>query len=640
MAERPSKNPRGPLAALALLVVGALAWWLWPAPAPPPPVAPALSSAPEPGPPSTTAIPPPSPAATRAAPVGPPPSWLEPRALEVRLNQEGGAEIAGRVVSTVTGRGVPHAELTFLAEDGVAHSVGSGEEGAFRFVASSEGRFALSVVTADGFLPYAPAWGTSSLVFYARPGTRVAGAVVPLVPSIRYTGVVLAPDGRPVQKAAVRMIATPRDTLALAPLEDTFTTDESGEFSFSAPDEAVFVAEHPGFTAARGRLDFAAQVSHRVVLRLGPPGAPSTATLAGRVLDEEEEPVAGAHVLVHDEEGQVSGEATAGAEGRYRLELAPGDVVVTAQHHQRGPVRREVTLPPGAEVELDLVLLEGFGRLDVRVLSDDGVPVTAFGLWVGRQEAPLLVRPHRTATAFGPDGVARVGGLVNGTYLVRVFASGFAPGEATAWITGSPKPTEVELVLRRGGSLEGLVLDEETRAPLASAVVAIEVGFDLGPGLPRPGSARTAEDGRFVIESAAPGRHSLTVAAGGHHGKIVSGVDVTEGAATGPLEIFLAPLREGEEVKRELSGIGAVLAAEADHLLIRQVIDEGGAAEAGLLAGDRIFAVDGEAVAGLAFQDALQRIRGPVGTAVRITYARGESPERIDVDVPRKKIRA
>ena len=45
-----------------------------------------------------------------------------------------------------------------------------------------------------------------------------------------------------------------------------------------------------------------------------------------------------------------------------------------------------------------------------------------------------------------------------------------------------------------------------------------------------------------------------------------------------------------------------------------QVLPGGGAAEAGLLPGDGILRVDGQAVAALGFTEAIQRIRGPEGS--------------------------
>ena len=47
-------------------------------------------------------------------------------------------------------------------------------------------------------------------------------------------------------------------------------------------------------------------------------------------------------------------------------------------------------------------------------------------------------------------------------------------------------------------------------------------------------------------------------------------------------------------------------------------IDDTPAAKAGIQAGDLIFALDGEPVQGLTLQEAVEKMRGQVGTAIKI----------------------
>ncbi|MCA9675585.1 MAG: PDZ domain-containing protein, partial [Myxococcales bacterium] len=92
---------------------------------------------------------------------------------------------------------------------------------------------------------------------------------------------------------------------------------------------------------------------------------------------------------------------------------------------------------------------------------------------------------------------------------------------------------------------------------------------------------------------------------------------------------------------------GARLAADGDALRVLGVIAGGGAAEAGLVEGDRIVTVDGTAVTALGLDGAIQQIRGPVGTQVVLGIEPGAGADggasggpRRDVTVTRRKIRA
>src|SRR5262249_14375795 len=105
--------------------------------------------------------------------------------------------LAGRVIDWATGRGVAGPQVTFAASAGTISPATDGD-GRFRFQPARPGTFDLQVVSAPGYLPYAPSLGHSPIAFAARPGRRVENVLIYLSPAIDYRGVVLAPDGKPV----------------------------------------------------------------------------------------------------------------------------------------------------------------------------------------------------------------------------------------------------------------------------------------------------------------------------------------------------------------------------------------------------------------------------------------------------------
>ena len=85
----------------------------------------------------------------------------------------------------------------------------------------------------------------------------------------------------------------------------------------------------------------------------------------------------------------------------------------------------------------------------------------------------------------------------------------------------------------------------------------------------------------------------------------------------------------------QLVGIGIHIIYDADDAVIEVVnVMPGSPSEkAGLVFGDRIVAVDGESVAELGYQPAVDRVKGAVGTTVTLTIERGS--ETFDVGVMR-----
>jgi S1-C subfamily serine protease len=169
------------------------------------------------------------------------------------------------------------------------------------------------------------------------------------------------------------------------------------------------------------------------------------------------------------------------------------------------------------------------------------------------------------------------------------------------------------------------------------------VSIEVPPGpdaTPVPVAARTVTDfeGRFEIHGLSPGRRSLSVSARGYHRFLVTGLEVREDGALGPLEVELTPAAANEDPTLELTGIGAVLAPRREALVVVRVLPGGGAAEVGLSVGDAIVAIDGVAVADLGFTAAVERIRGEEGTTVRLTILRRDEEEE-DVAVPRRRVR-
>ncbi|MGE4528225.1 MAG: S41 family peptidase [Rhodospirillaceae bacterium] len=92
------------------------------------------------------------------------------------------------------------------------------------------------------------------------------------------------------------------------------------------------------------------------------------------------------------------------------------------------------------------------------------------------------------------------------------------------------------------------------------------------------------------------------------------------------------------DTKGEFGGLGIEVTMEAGLVKVISPIDDTPAAEAGVQAGDMITHIDHVPVLGLALSEAVDKMRGPVGTEIVITVRRG-AKETFDIKLKRAVIK-
>jgi hypothetical protein len=454
-------------------------------------------------------------------------------------------------------------------------------------------------------------------------------------------GKVLGPDGQPIAGAEVRLLGA-HEEAALVGLRDRFTTDAAGEFRFTAPRGAVVEASKPGFVPGRAEVDVVATVERRLAVRLraAKEAAPAPGRIAGRVVEGGSGvPVAGALVVAERQTGfglTSVGQALSGPDGTFTLaDLAEGRyrLTATAEGHARGAV---APLSVGA-TEAVIELPRG-ARLRGCVLdATSGGPVTAFNVEVFERR-PAQARPPSMFRSFlDPSGCWAVDDVAAGPVAVEVSAPGYTGAPTVQVDVPASGEAVADVRLGRGGRLRGQVLDAVRRTPLEGARVALEgTSGDPGTIVASSEEAWTDAQGRFEL-AGLPRRFSLEVTAPGHHVRLAGGLEIPPGAEPAPVVIAVTPTAEGEEPRREITGIGIGIAPREGVLVVTGVVPGGGAAAAGLVPGDAIVRVDGVPVSELGLSGAANAIRGPEGTSVRLSLRRGEGT--LDVWVGRGIVR-
>jgi len=93
------------------------------------------------------------------------------------------------------------------------------------------------------------------------------------------------------------------------------------------------------------------------------------------------------------------------------------------------------------------------------------------------------------------------------------------------------------------------------------------------------------------------------------------------------------------QTRGEFGGLGIEVTQEEGFVKVVSPMDGTPADDAGIEAGDFITHVDGESVLGLTLDDAVEMMRGPVGSEIIITVVREETPEPFDVSIIRDTIK-
>lgn len=108
-----------------------------------------------------------------------------------------------------------------------------------------------------------------------------------------------------------------------------------------------------------------------------------------------------------------------------------------------------------------------------------------------------------------------------------------------------------------------------------------------------------------------------------------------------PHTVFLPPedsKKFEEDVTGNFGGIGAEIGIRNDQLVIIAPLKGNPAEKIGLQAGDKILAIDGEGTQGVGVNEAVKKIRGEIGTDVRLTIFREGWDQTKDFTITRANI--
>lgn len=354
-----------------------------------------------------------------------------------------------------------------------------------------------------------------------------------------------------------------------------------------------------------------------------------TGPVTGVVLDPDGRLAKGAVVACEDRDPTLT--ATTDEEGRFELPEGAAGCMAGARHPEfLGSDRVELVAGRSNTLQLN----RG-GGIEGDVVDELRAPLASFTVAVESYQGPVKegAPVGQLKTIQDPHGAFTWEKLPPGRYVLTASTEGRPPARSSPVEVEMGRVTaHVRIVVPRGATLSGRVLDASTRKPVAGAVIALDA-FTVA----RQGTQPTRSDaqGAYALEGAPPGPFSVRVSHDGYRTRTVTGL-TTRGSAGAQQDIELNPLVDGGPGGEDFAGIGAFLAPAANGVTFVRLVSAGPAEQAGILPGDLIQRIDGADASSMAVFECMQSLRGPEGSRVTVQVER--AGKRLDVTIQRRAI--
>lgn len=219
--------------------------------------------------------------------------------------------------------------------------------------------------------------------------------------------------------------------------------------------------------------------------------------LEGSVLDEHDEPVAGAEVRISTSPPRTTRTETDGSFSFDKL-LGRTYYVRARSGDKIGGSAAKVV----AKGDPVVIRLREGNRLTVLV-TDALTKKPIAGATVLRPDE----EESDPGTKTGPDGKAVLRGLANDWVRITASAPGYGPKTESKGIGGSDKATSLEIALSKGAAVSGRVIDEAGQPIAGARVWAMDAANAWEGGAGERTAETTAKDGTFTIAALAQGSY-------------------------------------------------------------------------------------------------------------------------------------
>lgn len=435
--------------------------------------------------------------------------------LQVIVQNESGQPLEGAAVKTTLRADARQPFLTNLSRTFITGAQGLAE---VRWP-TQQLIYVEVLVSKDDFSPRRMMWDL-------KAGDEVPPSfTVKLKGSIHVGGLVIDPDGNPVSEATVSLSRFWRgsDEIKLQGEEATFptqkhTTGADGRWSArNVPPELLerihVRAEHTNFIGAQISADGKPEIEQE--LRAGTSKIQLLRGLAvrGRVVDEQQQPIAGAQVWSGRKYSRERKETKTDVEGRFKFSnISTGEVDFTATAEGYAPNFKKVSISTGTE-EVELVLGKG-STIRGRVENESKQPLEGVRVVLEGSSLESAYDLYSFSTTTDSEGKFEWNSAPNKPMPFYFGLTGYEQRRDVRL-----KPGEDNIVtLRLSRKVQGQVVDAETQKPVTRFSIA--PGTSHGPKQFYPDSYASKEfrneQGLFTLELNEQNQNSIQATADGY----------------------------------------------------------------------------------------------------------------------------